>query len=148
MTLTLPRGEAAVAMIVLASCVLWDTNHMPAGAPGQPGPGFFSTVLGVALLACGSGLLRHSWRTAAGEPISLWHTKVWITLAALVAVAFALEPLGFVVAGTLFFFVLLRFCGGVRWFASVVGALVLTGSAWYFFVAALGVALPRGIFLL
>jgi putative tricarboxylic transport membrane protein len=132
-------------MIMLASYVLWDTNHMPAGAPGQPGPGFFPTVLGAALLACSIGLLRHSWRTAAGEPITLWHAKVWITLAALVAVAFALEPLGFVAAGALFLVVLLRFCGGVRWPVAAVGALVLTFSAWYFFVAALGVALPRGV---
>ena len=151
MTLTLPRGEAAVAAVLsaLAAYVLWEANHMAAGGPGQPGPGFFPTVLGIALLVCSALLLAQTRMrkiTAPAAPISMHHQKVWITLAALVAVAYALEPLGFVPAATLFLVVLLRYCGGVGWPLSAFGALVLACSAWYFFVAALGVALPRGIF--
>jgi hypothetical protein len=151
MTLTLPRGEAAVAavLIVLATCVLWESSRMPASAPGQPGPGFFPVVLGIALLLCGVGLLMHSRRrvTDALPParLTLSHSKVWITLAALMAMAYALEPLGFVPAATLFLLVLLRFCGGVGWRAAGAGALVLAVAAWYFFVAVLGVALPSGV---
>lgn len=153
MTLTLPRGETAVAgvLMVVATYVLWETHHMPASAAGQPGPGFFPTVLGVALLVCSIGLFLHALRSttdASAAAISLRYPKVWITLAALVAVTFALEPLGFVLAATLFLLTLLRFCGGIGWPTASVGAIVLAVAAWYFFVAVLGVALPYSVFRL
>ncbi len=152
MSLTLPRGEAAVAaaLAVLAAYVLWEAAHMPASAPGQPGPGFFPAILGIVLFTCGAVLLWQSWRTLKrstdAASISFRYPRVWITLAALVAMAGALEPLGFVLAATLFLLVLLRFCGGVGWTAAGVGSIVLAVAAWSFFVFTLGVALPRGIF--
>ncbi len=151
MALTLPRGEAAAGavFVALASFVLWEANRMPAGAPGQPGPGFFPAILAVALLLCGVGLLLRSWRAtraaAPAEAISFRYPKVWITLVALAVMTFALEPLGFVVSATLFLFVLLRWCGEVRWVTAGVGAILIAGASWYFFVAALGVSLPHGV---
>jgi putative tricarboxylic transport membrane protein len=150
MMLTQPRGEAAVAAALgaLASYVLWEAQRMPAGTPGQPGPGFFPTILGVALLACSIVLLARWWTQKSAAPavtISLRHRKIWITLAALVAVPCALEPLGFAPTASVFLVVLLRWCGDVSWRASIAGALLMSAAAWYFFVAALGVALPRGV---
>ncbi len=150
MTLTLPRGEAAVAavLIALAVYVLWEAEHMPASTPGQPGAGFFPAILAVILLICAGGILISSWssgKDAAAPTVIIGHSKVWITLASLVALTFALEPLGFVLAASAFLFVLLRFCGGVNWLAAGIGAITLTLAAWYFFTAALGVALPHGV---
>jgi putative tricarboxylic transport membrane protein len=150
-TLTLPRGENAVAAVLaaLAAYVLWEACQMPGGAPGQPGPGFFPVILATVLLVCSAGLMLRNWRapegTSSATVLSFRYPKAWITLAALVAMTFALEPLGFVLAGTLFLIVLLRFCGGVAWATASAGAIVIAVAAWYFFVTVLGVNLPHGV---
>jgi putative tricarboxylic transport membrane protein len=151
MTLTLARGEIAAAAVLatLATYVLWEACQMPAGAPGQPGPGFFPIILGSVLLVCSIGLMLRNWRapegTSSTAALSFRYPKAWITLAALVAMTFALEPLGFVLAATLFLIALLRFCGGVAWATAGAGAIVIAVAAWYFFVTVLGVNLPHGV---
>jgi putative tricarboxylic transport membrane protein len=151
MTLTLARGEIAVSafLATLAANVLWEACQMPAGAPGQPGPGFFPIILASVLLICSIGLMLRNWKapegTSSAAALSFRYPKAWITLAALVAMTFALEPLGFVVSATVFLIVLLRYCGDVAWATAGVGAIVIAVAAWYFFVTVLGVNLPHGV---
>lgn len=150
MAVTVRRGEIAVAVVFVGAAlgVLWESSRMPQGSWGAPGPAFVPAMLGIGLLACGVAMLVRAAlarNDAPGPAVSLGHPRVWLTVASVVVMAFVLEPVGFIVSGTVFLLVLLRGVGGASWPAAGGGALALTLGAWYFFTLALGVNLPRGI---
>lgn len=106
------------------------------------GARFVPLVLSVFLLVCAAVL--------AARPkadIEWPHRRTWfvllVGLAAFVAYAYLLEPLGFVVATTLVFAVFARvFAAG--WMKGLVAGLVFAASLYAVFAWGLGLYLPTG----
>jgi len=143
------RGEGAVAgcLVLVAAYILYTAWAMPSGTGGQPGPGFVPFGIGLVLLVSGLALLVRAWRGAApaASAVELGHARIWVTLAALVAAAYALEPVGYLITSALLLGVLLRAYGPVRWPVTIAGAVVGAGASWLFFDTLLGVSLPAGL---
>ena len=150
LSLAIRRGDiiAASTLIVLASALVWTALRMPLGTAVEPGPGVLPAALGVLLLVTSCGLLVRALRLSgeqASERIALGHGHIWLVLVALIAVAFALEPLGYIPTLALFLAVLLRRFSGRGSVHAIVWAVVITLASYYFFSTLLGVTLPQGV---
>ena len=145
-----PPALLAVAGLVAVN----EARRLRFGSVTVPGPGFFPLVLAVSFtLICLLVLvaaLRAPSATApsaaadareAGEGVT-W--KVLATLAVMLAYAFALEPLGFVVStcGLLIFF--FRVLDGLRWPVAVAASALTSVLTYTVFKTWLQVRLPPG----
>lgn len=138
------QGELAVAVLLFLIGLVWLAGvlDMPKGEFSVPGPGFFPTLLGVALCITSVALAGKVLATTppARVPIGNWH--IWSTGIALVVLALVFEPLGFVPSIALFVGFFLKRLGGVRWTTCVLAATAAAGAAYWFFSHLLGVPLP------
>jgi putative tricarboxylic transport membrane protein len=125
-----------------------EARRLRFGAVTVPGPGFFPLVLAVGFtLACLTLLVAALRAPAAesggaGEGGIRW--KVLATLGVMLVYAFALEPLGFVVAtcGLLCFF--FRALEGMRWTVAVAASALTSVVTYVIFKVWLYVRLPPG----
>jgi putative tricarboxylic transport membrane protein len=145
---SLRRGELAIAiaLVVLASYVMWDASRMPAGTPALPGPGFLPFVLGAMLAATGAGLVVRNLRLGERPDPTLpfLHLSVVVAFVALTAVPFVFERLGFMITMSVFYFVLLCALSSLSWAVSALVALGVTGASYAVFHWLLEVQLPGG----
>ena len=150
MNVSVRRGELAVALVllVLACGVVWESLKMPAGTLGAPGPGFFPGVLGTLLALTSIGLVIRAVRLRllpSTSHVPLGHRDIVLTTAALIVLSVAFEWLGFILATTLFMWVLLRAFSQLGWLRSLVAAAVAAIVSYVAFVQLLGVSLPAGL---
>ena len=149
-TFSTRRGEliAAVVLIALSGWIVWAALRMPLGSGAAPGPGDLPAALGCLLLAVSVGLLVRALRLSgdqAHESVALGHSHIWLVLLALLVVAFAFEPLGYLVTMTLFLTALLRRFSARGWLSSALISLIIAFATYYFFDTLLGVVLPAGV---
>lgn len=138
-------GEAALLLVLalLGLYAVWQGQEMPLGSLALPGPGFFPTILGLLLIVCSLLYLFLRFRSAGdGEEVNLQHAKVWITVAALIGVAFLFERLGALPALGLLLFGLIWMFSGIRWWRAALAAAFGVAVTWLIFVYLLGVVLP------
>ena len=141
------------ALLTVAGLVaVNEARRLRFGAVTVPGPGFFPLVLAVGFtLVCLILLvaaLRAPADAAAAEPGGAgeggirW--KVLATLGVMLAYAFVLEPLGFVVAtcGLLYFF--FRALEGMRWTVAIAASALTSVVTYVIFKVWLYVRLPPG----
>ena len=137
------------ALLTVAGLVaVNEARRLRFGAVTVPGPGFFPLVLAVGFtLACLTLLVAALRAPAAesggaGEGGIRW--KVLATLGVMLVYAFALEPLGFVVAtcGLLCFF--FRALEGMRWAVAVAASALTSVVTYVIFKVWLYVRLPPG----
>jgi putative tricarboxylic transport membrane protein len=146
-----------VAVLVLVGGFLvFDATTLPEGfAKVDPvGPKFFPMVIGVAALVLAAILAiaipRGSRGEAdAGEDIdpdapSDWRT-VGLLIALFVAMILLVNPLGWVIMGTIFFGGAATILGSKHYVRNVVIGLVLALASFYAFYSGLGIPLPAGI---
>lgn len=142
-------GEAAIAIVLLAVGI-GAVSHawpMPAGTWSLPGPRVFPTALGAALALLACGLLARAIRARrTALAVELGHRDVIIAFAVLVGVAFAFERIGAAASFVLMLFALLWPLARIAWWQAAIAAIIGAAAAWYFFIALLGVQLPRGPF--
>ena len=105
-------------LLVLAGALLWHVQGFPP-MPGQHvGPAALPSVLGVGLGVCGLLLLVRGWRARSAGSVHWIEWPEWlgsrprlVALAALVGINVfylaAVQPLGFVLTGTIYLFVLM-----------------------------------------
>ena len=144
------RGADRVSSLVLAVFALVAVNEarkLRFGSLSAPGPGFVPLCLAVALALVGFVLLWRALREPASlappvEPGARW--KSVVSLAALVAYTFALEPVGFVLATAALLFFFFRVLDGQRWWVALAGAVAVSMLAYLVFARALHVRLPEG----
>lgn len=143
------RGEAWVAgaLALLGAYMVFEGLQMPSGMGNQPGAGMVPTGIGIVLSLCGVSLLlrlRGAGKTAP-ETVEIGNPRIAVTLVALIAAAFLLEPLGYLPTSALLLGTLMRSYGQPSWrvtlLASIGGALL----TWWFFGKLLGVTLPSGL---
>ena len=143
------RGADRVSSLVLVVFALVAVNEarkLRFGSLSAPGPGFVPLCLAVALALVGLLLLWRALREPASPappaaPGARW--KSVVSLAALVAYTFALEPLGFVLATAALLFFFFRVLDGQRWWVALAGAVAISLLSYLVFARALNVRLPE-----
>lgn len=140
---------SAAALLALGGAILLAGRDLPLGRVGAPGPGFFPTVLAVALVLVATALLGSAWRRraavpAAAPPPAAGVRRVSIVAAAMTAYALVLEPVGFVGATFVLLLVLFRAVQSQRWPLALGGSAAATALSHLLFKTWLGVRLPPG----
>lgn len=143
-------------LVVVGAFLIYDALSLPDGfAKVDPvGPRFFPIAVGVAALLLAVVLAvaipRGSRGEAdAGEDIdpdmpSDWRT-VGLLVALFVAMILLVNPLGWVVMGTVFFAGVATVLGSKHYVRNVVIGAVLALASFYAFYSGLGIPLPAGI---
>ena len=145
-----------VFTLVLAGVYFYATEQLPSLEIGDPlGPKAFPRLLGIALLITAVVLLLEiirSRRTApaapraktdAGKPGSQFvvaAVAVWTFLYFLV-----FEPLGYVIATTIYLIALTSYFNRGKWVANVLTSVLFCLGSYLMFTKLLGVTLARGI---
>jgi putative tricarboxylic transport membrane protein len=144
-----------VCILVLAGVYFYATEQLPSLEIGDPlGPKAFPRLLGVALVITAVILLIEMLRarkspTAPAAPKAEGSNRgVYLVIAAVVVWTFlfflVFEPLGFVVATSLYLVVLTAYFNPGKWVTNVLSSVLFcVGSYWMFKV--LGVSLPQGV---
>jgi putative tricarboxylic transport membrane protein len=138
------------AGIVIASVA----RALPSIAAQAYGPGFFPSLLGVGLAACGLFMVVRSllrWRrgrAAAAEPKAPigWHGRAamaWV-IGGLALIALGLEAVGFLICVPVFMVGFLLIVGEAP-LRSVLVSVCTTGLAYYAFAKLLKVQVPMGL---
>ncbi len=140
------HGDAAVGLALAAAGAVLAilARPIPLGTVGEPGPGFFPSVLGLALVVLGVLAALRARAERSTETVPVLEPRAVATMLALAAAVLAFEPLGFLPTALLFLGVLFRALG-LGWRNAVLLSLAIGGGAWLVFDQALSVQLPSGI---
>jgi putative tricarboxylic transport membrane protein len=121
--------------------------RLPRGTLFKPGAGFFPFYLSVILGILSLMLLFKSLMRKAGESIQIgsrWK-KLILSVLGLVAFAYILQPLGFVLSSILVFFLIMKFVEGRTWKLTLVTSISFTVFFYVVSVKYLSIPLPKGI---
>ncbi|MDF2823875.1 MAG: integral rane protein [Mycobacterium sp.] len=149
-----PSEFVVVAVVsALGLLVLWDTLTAPAQAMdrGPLGPHVLPVVVGSMLLVCAAGIGIDLLRGGQGQPEDgeAGERSDWITwsviLGAIVLVALAVEPLGWVIAGGAMFYLCVYAFGSRAYVRDAIVSVALAFGSFYFFFSVLGINLSPGI---
>ncbi|MDP2779125.1 tripartite tricarboxylate transporter TctB family protein [Devosia sp.] len=116
--------------------------------PGMSvGPGLFPSIVGGAMGLLGVVLAVQGWLVPddpedEAPPLVTWFAAGIV--ASLIALIFATPVLGFLVAGTIFAFVVVMISKG-GWLAALIFSPIATGAVYFLFTLVLRVSLPRGL---
>jgi putative tricarboxylic transport membrane protein len=137
-----------LVVIAFAAFVYWQAADLPAGSAGGLGPGMLPKSLAVLLGALGA-LLSASAVGKAGVPLGRFTIRgPLFVIGAVVAFAFAIRPLGLVVAGPLAICIGALATNEVRPVETVVVGAVVTAFCIGLFKFALGLPIPLAPWLL
>lgn len=145
---------AAVAIVLGAAVVLFDAIRIAAdGGFGPQQPGFFPMIVGVGLMAFGLAfLIRATVRPdsdlvakAAKEHADMHWRTLWIVIVGLVIYAVVLDPLGYIVATSIFFVATAWVAGSRKLLRDVIVAVLFSAAVYFGFTELLGVRLPAGL---
>jgi putative tricarboxylic transport membrane protein len=144
-----------VCIVVLAAVYFYATAQIPSLEIGDPlGPKAFPRLLGVALLVTGGILLMEmlgaradkSQETARSATVDRGVIMVIAAVAVWTAVYFVLfEPLGYVIASTIYLIALTLYFNPGRWVMNVTTSALFTIISYLMFSKLLGVTLAKGI---
>ena len=141
-----------VCTVLIAIIYLWATTHIPTLAIGDPlGPKAFPNLLGIALLVAAGIFALELWKDRhkprEGEKAP-FEKPVMMVLAAVTVWTgvyyFIFNPLGFIVATSVYLLPLMAFFNRGKWVANVLSAIGFSILIYYLFVK-LDVNLPQGI---
>lgn len=141
---------SSLILLVFSFLVCVESYRLPVGIGSwhDPGPGFFPFWAGVIMGVLSFLAYLKALRTK-GEDIGPWYSQekwkkvLWI-LVILVAYAFVLERVGFVVSTFLLLFVLFRVVETQRWGLAIGGSLAVTILSYGIFDRWLRLQLPKG----
>lgn len=128
--------------------------QLPLGKLNEPGPGVLplslSTLLcisGILWLILGKGGGREKARMGLRGFIRKSLTPLQIVVLT-TAFIFLLSLLGYLVASTLYLFLIFLWVSRYKLWAAAGLAIVIGGGSWYFFGKLLAVQLPKGLWIL
>ncbi|MCX5734694.1 MAG: tripartite tricarboxylate transporter TctB family protein [candidate division NC10 bacterium] len=152
--------DTLFAGLFLAAGIVYEVMafRMPLGRIGQPGPGYFPTIVGAFLVLTAAACLiqalavgrRGSPTEEAAEDAAPAQSarqtgKTWLLLIFLVLYVLALQPVGFPIALTVFLVASIWVFGYRKWLPVAGIAVALTVISYLTFVVWLKVPLPLGI---
>lgn len=144
------RRELFSGIVFLVFALIYTIASMPLakGTVVKPGPGFFPTVLGCALMALSLVFLWQTYRKIEAEGGQLEPMIPRTALFVLIALAFFtlfLETLGYLLTAIIMMTALFRITKFKNWAWSIGTALVASFGSWLVFVHWLQVMMPAGI---
>lgn len=142
-----------VCIVVFAGLYFYATSQIPALEIGDPlGPKAFPDLLGVGLLIAAGLLLLEMRRGTAPQPSAtdddgsrLHYVVIACVIGWTLAYFFAFEPLGYLVATTLYLLGLMAYFNRGRWLANVLTPVLFCAGSYLLFTRVLGVNLARGV---
>jgi putative tricarboxylic transport membrane protein len=144
-----------VCIVVLAAVYFYATAQIPSLEIGDPlGPKAFPRLLGIALLVTGGILLMEmlgaradkTQETVRGAAVDRGVIMVIAAVVVWTAVYFVLfEPLGYVIASTIYLIALTVYFNPGRWVMNVTTSALFTIISYLMFSKLLGVTLAKGI---
>jgi putative tricarboxylic transport membrane protein len=142
---------SALPWLVLGAGVAWAGWDLELGLLRDPGSGFLLFWVGIVTMGLALCVLGGALRAPAGPGVAaLWTGTRWPkvvgVLVALVAYAYALPWLGFLLTTTLLLVVLFKAVEPQRWSVAIGGAVASALVAWVVFRLWLGTQLPAGVF--
>jgi putative tricarboxylic transport membrane protein len=123
------------------------------GGYSSSGPRFVPLIVAIGLIGLSAAFLARTFvrpdtelaeRSAQEDAVTHWATPA-LLVAAMVAYAWLLEPLGYIVATALFFVPVARLLGSRSLVRDVITGLVLGVGLFTAFTQYLGVSLPAGL---
>jgi hypothetical protein len=141
------EAVAGLALAGLGVALAVAASQMPKGTVALPGPGFVPLAIGVLLTLAGLGCAGRAFVTNvdAAETVSLGGLRVWGTLATLVGVGYAFEPLGAPITLAIAVTVFVRLLGDYSIARSATIGVIASAAAWLVFARLLGIGLPAGL---
>ncbi len=143
-----------VCIILLAAVYFYATAQIPTLEIGDPlGPKAFPRLLGVGLLITAALLFIEMFRARKAQEREIVKKTVdnrrhFLVVAAVTvwtAIYFAgFEPLGFVIATSVYLVVLTAYFNRGKWIANVITSIVFSVASYSMFKL-LGVTLPKGV---
>lgn len=129
--------------------VALEAQTLKLGRISRPEPGFFPFWLGIALVILGAVLAVSSRRGTAAESEGSWKELKWekivYSLVSVLAYAFLLQPLGFLISTFILMFLLFRVVGDQKWFVVAAGSVITSLVTYLLFRVWLQVQLPSGL---
>ena len=155
-------GTIFICSLILAGIYFYATEQLPTLEIGDPlGPKAFPRLLAVALILTAGVLLietlraRHTGSANASaktrdESKPGGSDSAPYFVVALVAVwtflyFLAFEPLGYVVATSIYLFALMAYFNRGKWIANALTSTLFCAGSYFMFTSLLGVSLARGI---
>lgn len=120
------------------------------GTINDPGSGFMMFYIGILMCAFAVSIILASVTEGGPTFGSRWEDARWskpvLIIVCLIAYAFALEPLGFLIATIPLMLLLLRIIDPVRWTLAVPLAVLAPVGVWWVLKHGLAIMLPTGVF--
>jgi hypothetical protein len=133
----------AVVIAALAVGAIVGSLALGMGSPGQPGPGTWPLLMGVALLVLSVVLAFLARRTTDAERFTRASWQVLAGLVTMILFVSAIGVIGFEIPAALLTFVWLRYLGGESWRLSIVISIAVVIAFYAIFVGALSVRIPH-----
>jgi putative tricarboxylic transport membrane protein len=140
---------AGLVLLLFGLAVCWQAAQLSIGELSRPGPGFFPIVLAAILVPLAAWAMFEARllgsETAPAAPAGpARFGQVALVAGLILAFAFLLEPLGYVVSMLILMLLLSRLAGR-GWRFSVLLAAVATLLSYVLFDSLLGSPLPEGV---
>jgi hypothetical protein len=138
---------SAIALIIFALLVIWESRQLPLGTLRQPGPAFIPILLALLLLMFAVFLVLTSSRAPSLSSVTWteWRHALAILAASLFSV-FAIERLGYRLTVLLVLGFLVKLLEQRSWIVSLSFAFTLSFGSFFLFYTVLRVPLPQGPF--
>jgi putative tricarboxylic transport membrane protein len=140
-----------VVLLIISVFICWGSIQMPYGSIHYPGAGFFPLWLGVILGAMSAGLILKATKQKQGAKMirdllaeKIYWRKALFVLIALIAYAYLLDLLGFLIVTFLFMAFLFWFIEPQPWKSIIGWALVGCVGSYLIFEVWLKLRLPKG----
>ena len=140
----------SIVLLAIALATFLEISRIPIGSPGRPQTGFYPLILASLLTILSLTLLWEALKEKKEKRSPVrggWGglKKVGLTLAALVAFAFLLKPLGYLLSIFLLIAFLMRAIEPQRWWKVIVVAFLCSTVSFLILDLLLDTPLPRGI---
>jgi putative tricarboxylic transport membrane protein len=148
--MTKERGGALIFLAVGIYGVVY-SSALPLGHWNEPGPGVFPLIVSILLCACGIGWFIRGKATdkktqagGLGDFVRKYDNPLRI-VGLTAAFIVALQPVGYLLAATLYLFVLFLWVSRYRVPVAALLALVAGPASWFLFGRLLATPLPPGL---
>lgn len=151
-TAAAPRAAAVLGVVILGIglLLLWQAWQLPGDLAPQ-GPRFLPVVLAVAWILLAAAYLAGATASAVGKRARaagerLDHLpRVTALIAVLVAYAYAIDPIGYVISTAVLFFTCATLLGSRSYIRDAVIAVGLSVAVYFLFSRGLNIYLPPGL---
>ena len=136
--------------LALGGFVLWSGLKLKLGTINDPGSGYVLFYTGILMCLFAVSII-YSAVTEGGPTLgSRWEDARWskplLVIVCLIAFAFALDPLGFLLSSIPLMLLLLRVVDPVRWTLAIPIAVLVPTGMWWVLKRLLLIQLPSGMF--